>query len=67
MLVSNGLDSDQEGRTFGTDQGPNCLKRLPADDAIRQKDLKKIEITYLSILKEKTIHPNMMSLVFSLI
>ena len=35
IRVSNRLDQDQDGRSVGPDQGPNCLQRLSADNEIR--------------------------------
>ena len=32
IIVSNGLDPDQDQHSVHPDLGPNCLKRLPTDD-----------------------------------
>ena len=37
IRVSNSLDPDQARRFVGPDLGPNCLQKLPADDARRQR------------------------------
>ena len=37
IRVSNSLDPDQARRSVGPDLGPNCLKRLSADDTRRQR------------------------------
>ena len=36
IKLSNGLDPDQYRRSVGPDLGPNCLRRLTADDQIRR-------------------------------
>ena len=37
IRVSNSLDPDQARRFVGPDLGPNCLQRLSAEDASRQR------------------------------
>ena len=32
IIVSNGLEPDQDRQNVGPDLGPNCLQRLSADD-----------------------------------
>ena len=35
IMVSNGLDPDQDGHFISPDMGSNCLQRLSADDKSR--------------------------------
>ena len=35
IIVSNGLDPDQDRHVVGPDLGPNCLQRLTTDDKSR--------------------------------
>ena len=37
IRVSNSLDPDQSRHFVGPDLGPNCLQKLPADGASRQR------------------------------
>ena len=45
IRVSNGLDPDQDRQSVGSDLGPNCLQRFPADDkSPHSKDRVKVLI-----------------------
>ena len=48
IRVSNSLDPDQDRQNVGPDLGPNCLKRLSADDKSRRwqgEDLKDVSFS----------------------
>ena len=60
--MSNSLDPDKARHTVGPDLGPNCLKRLSADDKIHRQQAKKlshITLIFLLVLKSGVcfLHP----------
>ena len=51
IRVSNGLDADQDQRYVGPDLGPNCLKRLSANDKspLARKELRGLSWCSLEV------------------
>ena len=51
--VSNGLDPDQDRRSVGPDQGPNCLQMLSADDkSLKNRTEHSIQKRFRPVAKE---------------
>ena len=44
--MSNSLDPDQDRQYVGPDLGPNCLKRLSADDKGQRSVLHTVQINF---------------------
>ena len=55
--MSKGLDSDQEQCCASPDLGPNCLKRVSADDKSRSWKGKKYPLKTLNLIKKNTFIP----------